>query len=462
MLKLLFRILIFLLILISINFPLSLLEDICCPVYAQEWDWQFAGSPMGNSEINEIYIDPDDDNIWYVTSWNGIYITRDGGINWENHLSDYSFGFGIDPNNSSLIYCSARDKLYRSNDKGYHWTLVFTAPSNTGINSLRISSINSSVYLGLRWESSTVKNGIYKSVDKGESWDYYSFNVPESGLICWDIEEDPINGYLYIGTEIYDHPKPYNPPFLRSKDGGKTWEEISGILPWHVIAIQVHPETQKVYALTEGAGLYQSSNFGNNWEYLNNYFWIALFLDKKYPDRLFGGNHSARNSSGGVYLSEDAGKSFDFIGLSKKLVGSICMNSSGSKVFVAGYNVGIHVAEVKFPDSDNDGMSDIWEKDYFGNLSRNGTQDYDNDGLSDVLEFQNKTNPSDMDTDDDKMPDNWETQYDLNPLVNDTEEDLDNDGFSNIQEYNHGTIPNDRGSHPPRSMPWLPILLEDD
>jgi hypothetical protein len=50
------------------------------------------------------------------------------------------------------------------------------------------------------------------------------------------------------------------------------------------------------------------------------------------------------------------------------------------------------------------------------------------------------------DTDGDGMPDAWESQYGLNPLVNDANGDLDGDGMSNLQEYLAGTIPNDPAS----------------
>lgn len=44
-------------------------------------------------------------------------------------------------------------------------------------------------------------------------------------------------------------------------------------------------------------------------------------------------------------------------------------------------------------DTDNDGMSDAWELQYFGTLARDGSGDFDGDGMSDLAEFLAGTHP---------------------------------------------------------------------
>ena len=62
--------------------------------------------------------------------------------------------------------------------------------------------------------------------------------------------------------------------------------------------------------------------------------------------------------------------------------------------------------------------------------------DYDQDGLKDYQEIiKYKTNWLDADT--------------------------DNGGFKDGEEVTKGTNPNDSDSHPPRAMPWLPLLLDE-
>jgi transglutaminase-like putative cysteine protease len=74
-----------------------------------------------------------------------------------------------------------------------------------------------------------------------------------------------------------------------------------------------------------------------------------------------------------------------------------------------------------------------------------------------------------IDSDEDTIPDWWEQDiidYNLTDELTDfydvlPEDDFDGDNFSNMKEYLEGTDPTDSASHPPRPMPWLPLLLDD-
>ncbi len=73
-------------------------------------------------------------------------------------------------------------------------------------------------------------------------------------------------------------------------------------------------------------------------------------------------------------------------------------------------------------DTDEDELPDDWETTHFGNLDQDGTSDYDDDGLTNLEEYKLGTDPTKPDTDD--------------------------DGWSDIQERNAGTDPNDPDDHP--------------
>jgi hypothetical protein len=81
-------------------------------------------------------------------------------------------------------------------------------------------------------------------------------------------------------------------------------------------------------------------------------------------------------------------------------------------------------------DSDGDSVSD--DRDDFP-FDPDETIDTDGDGLG---------NNADSDDDNDGMPDAWESQHGLDPLVDDASEDSDGDGKNNLNEYRAGTDPN--------------------
>ena len=67
----------------------------------------------------------------------------------------------------------------------------------------------------------------------------------------------------------------------------------------------------------------------------------------------------------------------------------------GTVVAYAYDNIGNRVSmAVTVPDIDGDGMSDTWEKRFFGNMSRDGGGDFDGDGITDLNEYRSGTNPA--------------------------------------------------------------------
>ena len=94
---------------------------------------------------------------------------------------------------------------------------------------------------------------------------------------------------------------------------------------------------------------------------------------------------------------------------------------------------------------DWDFLLDEWEQTYFGDLDEVNTGDPDGDGLNNLGEQANSTDPTDTDSDDDLMDDNWEVNNGLDPLDDaDAATDADGDGLSNLLEYQNNADPNDQ------------------
>ncbi|MCP4107750.1 MAG: hypothetical protein GY749_19760 [Desulfobacteraceae bacterium] len=69
-------------------------------------------------------------------------------------------------------------------------------------------------------------------------------------------------------------------------------------------------------------------------------------------------------------------------------------NASGTSVEPSTGDGKITVFQASSEDTDNDGLSDSWETQYFGNLDKTGTGDYDNDGFTNAQEYENGTDPT--------------------------------------------------------------------
>ncbi|CAN2041068.1 hypothetical protein GMMP15_260026 [Candidatus Magnetomoraceae bacterium gMMP-15] len=96
------------------------------------------------------------------------------------------------------------------------------------------------------------------------------------------------------------------------------------------------------------------------------------------------------------------------------------------------------------PDTDSDNDGKLYCHDAFPD-NPNEWQDTDLDGIGDN---------EDTDDDNDGMPDEWEKQYGLNPLVKDSGDDFDGDGHTNLYEYQAGTDPSNRP--PDKPILFLP------
>jgi photosystem II stability/assembly factor-like uncharacterized protein len=250
-----------------------------------DWtDWLGADGMEG-------FVDKNDSNIIYGTSQNGsLYRSTNGGLNYsgigtpEGKSGNWVTPFEQDPINPNVIY-SGYDEVYKSINAGTSWTSISQnfggnishhkiAPSNSNVQyAARGSQLFKTTFAGIipTWNSVTGFSGsinsiaihptdpnkvaiattgaqrVYVSLNGGNSWIPYKFNLPNfsAQALAWHDNGD--NG-LYLGMD-------YGVYYI--DDTLTEWEPFSNGLPNVFISeLEVNTANNKLYAGTYGRGLW--------------------------------------------------------------------------------------------------------------------------------------------------------------------------------------------------------------
>jgi hypothetical protein len=157
---------------------------------------------------------------------------------------------------------------------------------------------------------------------------------------------------------------------------------------------------------------------------------VSSFLD------VFGPSHFAYTTDRGGGFKEDFGgtsAACPYIAGLAACIQSAAMDSTGAflnpqemKAKLVDYGDPVHYGAAGITksrpnlfamDIDGDGMASGWELDFFNSLTvSDGTLDNDNDELSDLGEYENKTDPTNADTDGDGFTDGQEVTAGTDPL----------------------------------------------
>jgi hypothetical protein len=332
------------------------------------WNWQSVDVPTDDMPLSGVIVDPADDRVWYAWGWAGLFVTHDAGTSWtkapfvvREEFPYYVFGgrsVVLDPSDTRRVYAAHDTTLYASLDRGLSWKRVATLSEFTA--SMHVSPNDGALYIAPHWPLSSEQPvrapGVYRWMDGDESLQHLPFGIPlGTAVITWQIAEHPATGALFLANEIADHPVPYNPPFLRSRDRGVTWENVAPSGWWHASAVQVAPDDGTVYALLEGGSVWKSSDLGNTWSEAGaTRTGTGLLLDPEYPHRLFVADVFVSGSRGGLYLSVNRGERFWEVGFAEMTVGDLALTRGGAKLIVIAHRclicpsagAGLYVADV--------------------------------------------------------------------------------------------------------------------
>jgi len=243
-----------------------------------------------SEHIGRIAIDPKDSNIVYVAAqgplWGpggdrGLFKTIDNGKSWKNILN-LSENTGvtdvvIDPQNPETVYCASYQRrrhmytlidggpesaIYKSTDAGATWNKVRAGLPTTDMGriGLAISPVDPNV-LYATVESTDRKGGIFRSNDRGGSWERR--NEFDAGAMY----------YAHVVADPKDVDRIYimNVFLMVSDDGGRTVRRL-GEKSKHVDnhEIWVDPANTDHYLVGCDGGVYESHDRGSNWTFKSN------------------------------------------------------------------------------------------------------------------------------------------------------------------------------------------------
>ena len=277
-------------------------------------------------------------------------------------------GISIHPTNPDIVYVAAQGALYgpteergiyRSTDGGESWSKILFIDEKTGCADLAMDMSNPSILYAAMWEHQRLPwqvisggpgSGLYKSTDGGDSWQKIQEGLPDElgkmsisvcrsnpdklyALVESDTEKEQgglfasndggknwsrvskdhrlvMRAWYYIETFVdpNDENTVYvlNAPALRSIDGGKTWERLTGTHgDYHDLWINPHNSNNLVIANDGGAAI--SFNQGDTWSTQSNMPTAQFYrvnVDNAFPYRVYGGqqdNSSVRIESRNLF-----------------------------------------------------------------------------------------------------------------------------------------------------------------
>jgi photosystem II stability/assembly factor-like uncharacterized protein len=264
--------------------------------------------------ISRIVVHPKDANTLLVgaqgalyskSKERGIYKSTDGGATWKNvlYINDQTgcAELSMDMSNPRIIYAAmwehgrkpwqvisggAGSGLYKSVDGGDTWQrLTNGLPSEMGKMSIAVCRSNSEkVYALIESDSEKEAGGLFVSDNAGASWSRITndHRLLQRAWYYIELFIDPLNDQtIYV----------LSAPALRSKDGGKTWDQLGGTHgDYH--DLWINPKNSKNMIISNDGGSAVSVNGGATWSPQNNMPTAQFYrinVDNQFPYRIYGG-----------------------------------------------------------------------------------------------------------------------------------------------------------------------------
>ncbi len=290
--------------------------------YANTDGWEFIEAPA--DRLYSVAACPKNSDVVFMYGDAGIYVSHDAGKSWtqtsiSNQVRDIEFD-PKDPNKIHALVGYGSSSHMVSTDGGLTWTEQHVFKGRTATSMVFDKKDPGVIYFGFHDSDHETPSGIVR-YENGE-YNFLPFGHNLTGLISWDIGQDD-SGKLHLVPEIYDHPKnldgQYQPPYLTSTDGGKTWkvDRSGGGINWHVSSFSFDEKSGELYTQEEGGSLLVTGDRGKSWGIANrtHSFDERILFDDDTDDMIRCRTFSfAGPAVGGIYTRPRSGGAWDLEG----------------------------------------------------------------------------------------------------------------------------------------------------
>lgn len=326
-------------------------EEEALPEGAQAYftglEWRNVGPDRGGRSLSAVGSVARPNEYYFAATGGGVWKTIDGGTSW-NPVTDGELdtaavgGVAVCETNPDIVYVTTGETQIRGNiqpgngvwktiDAGETWTKVGLAEVQN-FSRVRIHPKDcDTVYVGGfgNYGVPNEERGVFKTTDGGASWDKVLYRDERTGAV--DISIDPNRPDTIYAALWEAYRKPWQMSsggpgsgLFRSTNGGRTWTELTraegmpqdGVIG--KIGVSVSPvDSKRVYAIVEheeAGGVYVSDDAGKSWRYANDsrdirqrsFYYSRLVADPQEKDRVYILNVQ-------FYRSDDAGETLEEI-----------------------------------------------------------------------------------------------------------------------------------------------------
>ena len=331
-----------LLLIFSTNSSYS--QEISTEQLYESLEWKFAGPYRGGRSTAVSGVISKPYTFFMGTTGGGVWKTTDAGNNWKN-ISDGQITVGsigaisVSESDENVIYVgtgsadprgniSIGNGIYKSVDSGENWEFI-GLPKAGLIGKIEIHPRNSDiVYVAALGNifGPNAERGVYKTVDGGKNWKKVYFISNKTG--ARDVEINPDNENEILASFWTVQRKPWTlidgsdeGGVFMSKDAGKSWKKLTEGLPKGLtgkIQVEYSPaNSSRLWAMIqsqkeEEGGLYRSDDGGKTWNRINRdhklrqrgWYYSHINADPVNENIIYASNT-------GFYKSVDGGKTFD-------------------------------------------------------------------------------------------------------------------------------------------------------